>query len=158
MRVNDTILGLLLIALAVAMVYLTRDYPTMAGQGYGPALFPRVLAGGLALCGIAITLRGVRTLGSEPWLIRDTWTYDPQARRNVLLILAALIFFLLTAHTLGFLASSMIILLTLFVAYGVNLWLAPALAVVVTAVVFYAFTIQLRVPLPRGLLEPLVGM
>lgn len=158
MRLNDTILGLLLIALAVALFVLSRDFPTMGPQGYGPALFPRVIAGGLALCGIAITLRGIRSLGTVPWIVRDDWTYDPQARRNVLMILAALVFFLATAHTLGFIASSLVILMTLFLVYGVSVWLAIVLSFSATAIVFYAFTIQLRVPLPRGLLEPLVGM
>ena len=51
MRANDAICGIVLIFLAAVMIALAATLPEFPGQKYGPALFPRVLASGLVLCG-----------------------------------------------------------------------------------------------------------
>ena len=40
MRVNDAVIGGVLVLFALAMIWYTRTFPAMPGQDYGPALFP----------------------------------------------------------------------------------------------------------------------
>ena len=49
MRLHDSLLGALLLALAAALFAYTFTFPDMPGQRYGPALFPRLIALGLSL-------------------------------------------------------------------------------------------------------------
>ncbi len=66
MRLHDTLLGALLVALASAFFAYTFTFPDMPGQRYGPALFPRLIALGIIACGLVIAVRGRRSAGS--WL------------------------------------------------------------------------------------------
>ena len=54
MRVHDTLLGVLLVVCAAVFFGYTFTFPEMPGQRYGPSLFPRLLATGIALCGVEI--------------------------------------------------------------------------------------------------------
>jgi putative tricarboxylic transport membrane protein len=49
--------GLLLVALAAAAAWLARDLPVVHRGTVGPGAFPWLMAGGLALAGLALTLR-----------------------------------------------------------------------------------------------------
>jgi hypothetical protein len=50
-RVNDAVIGVIVVRFALAMVWHTRTFPSMPGQDYGSAPF-------LALIGIGMIVRG----------------------------------------------------------------------------------------------------
>jgi len=60
--------------------------------------------------------------------------------------------YILLADKLGFLIVGPLVLLALFLAYGVRPVTAIVVAIAVTLVIHYAFYKLLRVPLPWGLL------
>ena len=51
MRVNDAITGFALLAFAIATFAYARTLPAIPGQDYGAAVFPMLVAAGLAGCG-----------------------------------------------------------------------------------------------------------
>jgi putative tricarboxylic transport membrane protein len=67
---------------------------------------------------------------------------------------AAILFYILAADTLGFIPTMVPILLVMFRLLRVGWLKSIALAIVVTFVIHYLFVNQLYVPLPWGLLAP----
>ena len=103
MRFNDALIGAVLLLLAAVIFWLTRGYPQMPGQHYGPALFPRLIAGGLAACGTVLVVSGLRQLRRHPWLDFDEWTRAPGHLLDVALVLVGILVYILLSDHLGFL-------------------------------------------------------
>ena len=155
MRLHDTWLGALLVVLAAIFFGYTFTFPDMPGQKYGPSLFPRLIALGIALCGVVMAVRGWRS--GVPWL-----TVSPPLRRlqGWLALLAmplAVVFYLLAAPRLGFLPTAALVVGALCAWNGVRWWWALLTGVVTAALVQWFFGTLMRVPLPRGWFMQLVA-
>jgi len=78
MKLNDAVWGALLLLLSAALFVHIRNFPTIPGQQYGPALFPGVIAAGLAVCAVLLIVKGLaaRTHGHErsQWVAFEPWT------------------------------------------------------------------------------------
>jgi len=154
MRLHDTLLGLLLVALAAVVFGYTFTFPEMPGQKFGPALFPRLIALGIAGCGLLMAVRGWRS--GAPWL-----ALDPQLRvaRGVTAFLAvplAIGLYLLAAERLGFLPTATLVVAGLCAWFGVRAWVSLLTGVLTALVVQWFFGGVMRVPLPRGWFMQLV--
>ncbi|MDQ1077659.1 tripartite tricarboxylate transporter TctB family protein [Pseudoroseomonas cervicalis] len=156
MRVNDAVLGLALLLLAGAVFGTTFSFPSFPGQDYGPALFPRLLAGGLALCGLVLLPRGLaaRRAGG-PWLALEGWMRQPTPLLSFLLMPLGALAYLLLAEPLGFLPVAFLLLLGLFLWFGAGWRRALPVALLSTWLVHWFFAGLMRVPLPRGPLPDL---
>jgi putative tricarboxylic transport membrane protein len=157
LRANDILSGLALIVCSLAMIALTVSFPDFPGQKYGPALFPRILGAGLILCGAALVRNGLaaRRAGA-PWVELAPWTRDPWRVASLLLTLALLLVYILASETIGFIPIALVFLLVLFVWLGVRPIPAVLTAVVTTIAIHWFFSTMLRVPLPRGWLDPIL--
>jgi putative tricarboxylic transport membrane protein len=155
MRLNDLLIGLLLLALSALVAAAAWSLPNPAQQPLGPSAFPLILAGLLALCAVILSVNGARAVPRGSWLVREDWTRRPAALLRLLLVPGAVVFYMALADMLGFLITAAVILVTLFVAGGVSLARAVALAVVTTLVVHTVFYLGLSVQLPWGMLEPI---
>lgn len=153
MKVNDAIVGGLLILFGIAILVHVQGYPTIPGQKYGPALFPGVAAAGLVACGLLLLRRGLRAGG--PALVLAAWTRSARHAANFALVVGSLVFYVLAAEPLGFVPTAAVILVALFCKLGVRWMLAVPTALVATLVVHLLFYKVMRVPLPWGLLQPL---
>lgn len=153
MRLHDTIIGLLLGLLALAVLVTVSDYPSIPGQNIGPAAFPGLIGALLLLCSAILIVRGLRDRAT-PWLRLGDWLRSPAHLRNVLLVVAGLVFYILAADALGFIVCSLVILLALFFSLRVRPVLAVTVALAVTLFVHTVFYNVLRVPLPWGVLQP----
>lgn len=153
MRVNDAVLGLALLLLAGVMIWLTFSFPSFPGQDYGPELFPRLIGGGLALCGTMLLLRGVaaRRRG-EAWVTWAGWWSRPGQVASFLAMPLAILAYLLFSESLGFIPLAFALLLALFLWFGERPRRAVPVALVATLAVHWFFSGMMRVPLPRGLL------
>lgn len=152
MRLNDALLGLVLIAVAALLAWQARGFPAVPGQQIGAAAFPTLIAAGFALCGVVLLASGLRQ--RAPLLIRADWTRDRRGVLNVLAVIAAVLFYLVAAHILGFIPTMALILVVLQRLFGTGWPLALAVAATVPVGMQYLFGRMLLVPLPWGLLEP----
>jgi len=160
MKVNDAIWGALLMLLSVALLFHVQGFPTIPGQRYGPGLFPGVIAVGLALCAALLIGKGIaaRTRGHEraQWVVFDAWTRTPRRLLAFALTLGVNVFYIIAVGRIGFIPTGILYLAALFAVFGVRTrWILP-LAVVATLVIHTAFYKLLRVPLPWGILEPIL--
>lgn len=171
MRLNDAVTGLCLLVFAVAEMLYTLSFPSLHGQAYGPALFPVIIGSGLALCGLILIARGLaaRRLGAgalenQPpagkslpkWLDPGPWAKHKRARDNGLILVLCLLGYILFSTTVGFILTSLSILLILLWRLGASRWQAIPVACMTTLVLQILFAKLLLVPLPAGWLQGLV--
>lgn len=157
MKVNDALWGALLLLFSAILLVHVQSFPSMPGQKVGPALFPGLIAAGLAVCALLLIAKG---LGAQhhrgeraDWVAFESWT---RSRRHVLafgLVIGVNVFYIALVDKLGFIVTSVVYLSALFAVFGVRVkWILP-IAIVVTLVIQYAFYKMLRVPLPWGVLQ-----
>ena len=157
MRANDAISGLVLILLAAAMIAMTASFPDFPGQKYGPALFPRILGSGLIVCGLLLVRSGwTAQRAGAPWAEIASWVYQPRRVGAFLLTLAALIFYIFTSETVGFIPIALVFLGAMFLWLGVRPVTAVICTLFATFAIHWFFATMLRVPLPRGWLDSIL--
>jgi putative tricarboxylic transport membrane protein len=150
MRVNDALIGAVLLALSLAVLWHVRTFPPVPGQPYGSALFPTLAAAGLAIASVLLIVQGLRS--GTPWLrASDT---KLSGRIAAVVTIAALVFYLFASQRVGFIASAVLMLVAMLWAYGVRKALIVPVAVVGTLVIHTLFFKLLKVPLPWGWLAP----
>lgn len=151
MRLNDTVIGSILLLLSLAVLWHIRDFPAFPGQPYGPALFPGVVASGLALTSVLLIRSGMRSdvpmlrLGSGS--VRGLLPFATTV--------ASLFFYYFASERLGFLVCGFLMLSALLWTYGVRRALIVPIAVGATLLIHTGFFKLLKVPLPWGVLQPL---
>jgi putative tricarboxylic transport membrane protein len=150
MKVNDGLIGLILLMLSMVTLWHVQDFPNIPGQTYGASLFPTLAAAGLGVCSILLIVSGVR---SGHGLIYGSQVTPSKSLWALFVTLLSLIGYALLVDYLGFYITACAVLLTLMLTYGVKPQLAVPLSIAVTAVIHMAFYKLLGVPLPWGLLE-----
>ena len=150
MKLNDAVWGVLLLALAGAVLWNIQGFPRIPGQNIGPAAFPGLLAVLLAACAVLLIVRGARA--GAPRGSWGAWLRSPHHVGNFALTVGAIVFYIVVVDRLGFLVTAALILLALFLKLRVRPLIAVVVslaAVFVIHLVFYKF---LRVSLPWGVL------
>ena len=135
----------------------TSAIGTIPGQKYGPAIFPGLVACGIAVCAALLIFNGLKARtehgAREPWVTLAPWT---RSRRHVLafaLTIGVNVFYILVVDKLGFIPTGIIYLVVLFAAFGVRpAWILP-IAILLTLAIHTAFYKLLKVPLPWGILQ-----
>lgn len=155
MKVNDAIAGAVLIVLAGLIYWLTRDFPGMYGQPYGPALFPRLIGVLMALAGLGLIVQGMRRRAEAPMLAVPDWARSPRHVASLLAVIAAVVFYIVVSRPLGFVLTGFMILAVLFVVLRgrAHVWSSLSLAAVTAIAIQQFFGDLLRVPLPWGVLQ-----
>ena len=157
MKLNDAVWGALLLLLAAAILVHVQSFGTIPGQQYGPAIFPGLIACGLAICAALLIFNGLGTKtpegGRVRWMTFAPWTHS---RRHVFAFALAIgvnVFYIFFVDKLGFIPTGVIYLAALFAVFGVRrIWILPV-ALLLTLAIHIAFYKMLKVPLPWGLLQ-----
>jgi putative tricarboxylic transport membrane protein len=157
MKINDAVWGVLLLVLSVAILVHVQGFPNIPGQKVGPALFPGVVAAGLAICALALIAAGARarwrTGANAPWIGVEAWMRSPRHIAALALVVGVNTLYILFVDRLGFVPTGVIYLAALFAVFRVRpRWIFP-LALITTLVIHYSFYKLLKVPLPWGLLQ-----
>ncbi len=157
MRINDAILGIIVILFSGLVILEARSYPSLPGVPYGPGLFPSVVAGAMVFGGLVLIIKGLRNRGATGWLILDEWARKPRTYATLGLIFGSLLFYILFSERLGFIITSFLLLmgLLLWTRRGKRLLSTSIIAVFFPVLVFFLFSEILRIPLPPGLLAGL---
>jgi len=151
-KLNDAVFGLLLLALAVTVLVVTASYPAVPAQRVGPALFPSLIAIGLAIGGLILVVRGWRVHSQVAMIRLDPWVRSPRHVAGVLAVVGSVVFYVAAVDRLGFLLTSFAMLTALFRMFGVRWKRTVITAAIATLAIHFAFYKLLRVPLPWGFL------
>ncbi len=154
MRFSDTMLGIMLLAFAVAVASYSWTFPAIPGQQYGAATFPLLISVGFAGCGAVLFVRGIQERG-VPLIARTDWTRRPGAMVAVLTTISLVLAYILFARQIGFIPMMVGILVILFWLLRVPWWQTLPIAIAATLVTDYVFRSLLLVPLPFGILPRL---
>ena len=144
-----------MIVFAIAEIAYTQTFPRLHGQDYGPDLFPIIIGVGLIVCGIILILKGVAQRATVPMMVVGDWAQDRRNIWNVLLLLGSIAFYILFSGWLGFILTSLVILIALLVRLGSSWATSVMVAVATTLVIHTLFAKVLLVPLPWGILLPI---
>ena len=147
MRIHDGLIGAVFLVLALAVLWHIQDFPPAPGQPYGPALFPGLIAAGLAASSGLLALTSLRA-GAAPRASAGQY-------RVIAFIatVASLVFYALVVSRLGFLVTASLMLCALLAAYRVRAALIIPVAVLASLLVHTGFYKLLKVPLPWGVLQ-----
>jgi putative tricarboxylic transport membrane protein len=154
MRFHDALVGAALVVLGAVVLWHVQSFPAMPGQKYGPGLFPGLIASGFILCGLLLAARGLRAGG--PALILAPWVQRRRAVGAFASVIAGLGLYLVLADALGFHITGFLLLLAWTLIFGARAAVAVPVAILAPIVIHLAFYKLLRIPLPWGVLEPLV--
>lgn len=158
MKVNDAITGLALVVFALAVFYNLQGAPSISGSIYGAAMFPRMVAGLMGICGLYMiakeaTLRvrggkGNATFSTPVW-VQSKWLFA-----NFIAIILSLVVYILFSDVVGFdiLGTVILFALVALLRRG-HLVSSFVIAILATFAIHYVFGHFLRVPLPWGILE-----
>jgi putative tricarboxylic transport membrane protein len=155
MKLHDTLSGFVLLILALIIAINSAGFPEIPGQQIGPAVFPRALAALLALCAVLLIIRARLPAPGQAWVQLGAWLQSPVHRRNFVITLACLLFYIVASELLGFLLCGVLILCVMFRALSVKSAHIVPLAIGITLLIHTLFYKGLRVPLPWGVLSPL---
>ena len=157
MRINDAVIGAVLMLFALVMIWHTRTFPAMPGQDYGPAVFPVLIGIGFLITGLILIVSGLRRRRTEPWFAGGEWL---RSRRHVLgfvTVVGGLVAYILVSDWLGFIPTALLLLFGWLVLFRNGKPVSSLMiALAVTLIVNYAFSQLLLVPLPLGLLQSLI--
>lgn len=156
MKINDAIFGAIFLLLGIVVVVHVQAFPMIPGQQVGPALFPGLVAAGLAVCGALLMFSGIRNRATQPWYETADWLRSGRHLIGLVAIVGGVAAYVLFANTIGFLIVAPILLWIWCTVLGVDRLRALVVAVVATAIIWYAFYKLLRVPLPWGVLTGIV--
>lgn len=137
--------SLVIMAFAVAAMVFSLPMP-----GNAP-IFPRMAAGFLFLCalGLLVGTLGRQKRGEEP----ETAALEMEALQSPLVTLALVVAYALGFRYIGFYVTTFVITIVLMLYMGIRSVKTMALvAVVLLAFLYGLFTMQLKVPMPRGIL------
>ena len=156
MKINDAVWGAVLLLLAAVLLVHVQSFPKIPGQNVGPALFPGLIAAGLAVCAFLLVVKGLaarKSGASRSWATPDDWVSSPRHLLAFALVVGVNVFYILIVDRLGFILTGVIYLAVLFLVFQVRkTWIVP-LAIVITLGIHFAFYKLLKVPLPWGLLQ-----
>ena len=153
MKINDAVLGVVLLALGVGVLWHVQSFPKIPGQNVGPALFPGIIAAGLIVCSLLLIVSGLRTRPRAAWVEGLPWMRSPRHVAAFATLVLSTVAYILLSTSVGFLIVASLGLFAMLVAFGVRSGVAIIVAIVGTIVIWYAFYKLLRVPLPWGVLQ-----
>jgi len=154
MRINDAVLGVLLFGLGLVIVWHASAFPESRTTDYGPGFFPMLLGGLLAAAALPLIVGGLRERGAL--VVLADWWRRPRRLLDVLAVPAAGFGYVLLVDRLGFTLTGLLLCGGLLALYRVRPIIAAPMAVMVALILVYTFSMLLRVPLPRGVLEPVL--
>lgn len=152
MRLNDVILGALVLVLGLAVVVGSQMLPAMPGQDVGPSLFPTIIGAGFIVCGGYIALRGRDEWRVQPPVSLDIWRGDRRKVVAVVWLVGGMVVYIAAFDWVGFILLSMVYVGGLMLVLGVRPLPAVGWSLGMTFFVFELFTRMLYVPLPGGIL------
>lgn len=153
LKVSDFGSGLAIAGLGLAIFARAQSFSSPAAGSVSPAFYPGLIGLALAACGAGLAVAAVRRGAVRPVAALPRWLVRPGNVLAVLAVPAAILAYGLASPSLGFLATSILVMFGLLLAFRVSLLWSVAVALILPALLYVVFVILMRVPLPYGIIE-----
>lgn len=156
MHRSEALVGLGLAALGGLMLAQARAMPVLAHIEFGPGLFPSIVGGLMLVGGLALAVRAALAgVGGDP-APAAAFLHPPRPLLLAAYALAPLAYVAATPW-LGFIVTTTLLVTVLARSAGVGLLRAAGLGLASALVVNLVFARLMRVALPYGIAETLLG-
>ena len=118
MRINDAILGGVLLVFSLVVGLYARTFPAIPGQEYGASVFPTWISIALGLCSIVLIAGGMRQWAETGAVALEPWARSGHHLRTLAITIALVVFYILASTPLGFIPTAFIALAILFAVLG----------------------------------------
>jgi len=149
---GEGLVGLGICALGIFAFIYSGTFPSLRNGLPGPGLFPRIVAGGMALIGAALAIQAGRLVLLKHY---STHRLAPTLTSEMVVTWArgtaiplAVVTYMLVVNVLGFLATMGTISLVLFLVLGTSVRTAVLGTAISTGAIYLLFARLLSVPLP----------
>ena len=150
MKLNDTLLGVLLLLAAAAIWVSAQSFSRLPNQSYGSETMPLALSALSLGLGIYMVARGVLSGATVPRAIRADWALSRLGLARFGAAIALVIAYIALAGRIGFVPIAALTIFALMLVMQVRWWLAVPLALLATLAIQQSFGRLLLVPLPRN--------
>lgn len=135
---------------AVLWFLIPTQINTLEKTAINAQTFPRIAIGGLFLFSIGLLLEGIFAKEKKEVVItKDTFSSEAFKKelRSVLYACFLIAYCFAVGH-LGFIISTLILVVAILVFYGARKWYYYAIPIAMVGIVYYVFKVLLRVSLP----------
>ena len=156
MKINDAIFGVFFMILALTVLITVQSFPTLPGQPYGPATFPRIIAFVMLCGGFAMCVSGVRQRKLQPLFSFAPWIRSRQGLIRMACVPLMVLIYIWLSGSIGF-PILVPCLLFAFLWVTTRQWvLSITTALLTTTLLWLFFARLLLVPLPLGILTKVI--
>lgn len=148
---SEIISGLVfVIVAAVLWLLIPSQIQTLEKTAINAQTIPRIAIGGLFLCSAGLLIQGLLSHDKKEIVItRESFHSDGFHREMRSLLFAAfLIIYCFLVTLLGFIVSTVLLVIAILLFYGARKWYYYAIPIVMVGVVYYVFAVLLRISLP----------
>lgn len=148
---TEIISGLVfIIVAAVLWLLIPSQIQTLEKSAINAQTIPRIAIGGLFLCSAGLLIQGLLSHDKKGIVITRESFHSEGFRREMRSVIFALMLiaycFLITL--LGFIISTIILVIAILLFYGARKWYYYAIPLAMVGVVYYVFGVLLRISLP----------
>ena len=148
---SEIISGLVfVIVAAVLWLLIPSQIQTLEKTAINAQTIPRIAIGGLFLCSVGLLIQGLLSHDKKEIVITRESIHSAGFRREMrsLLFAAFLIIYCFLVTLLGFIVSTVLLVIAILLFYGARKWYYYAIPIVMVGVVYYVFAVLLRISLP----------
>lgn len=148
---SEIISGLVfVIVAAVLWLLIPSQIQTLEKTAINAQTIPRIAIGGLFLCSAGLLIQGLLSHDKKEIVITRASFHSDGFRREMrsLLFAAFLIIYCFLVTLLGFIVSTVLLVIAILLFYGARKWYYYAIPLVMVGVVYYVFAVLLRISLP----------
>ena len=157
MNIKNIFFGISLFVLSGIIFVFGSNFPNFIVRGQklpGPKFFPYALAFVLIGLGVyfivkSIVLLKLKKAPRDALLVpAEEITFD--GVKNVIAVIAGILFFVPLINFLGFLLGAMVISTALMIILNVKIWRSLIYSVILVVLIFLIFGMVFKIPLPEG--------
>lgn len=150
MKLNDSMLGVLLLLAAVAIWISAQSFSRLPNQSYGSETMPLALATLSLGLGLYMVARGALSGSPIPKATRADWARSRKGLVGFVAAIALVVAYIALAGRIGFVPIAALTIFALMLVMQVRWWLAVPLSLLATLAIQQSFGRLLLVPLPRN--------
>lgn len=135
---------------AVLWLLIPSQIPTLEKTAINAQTLPRIAIGGMAVFGVGLLLEGIFTKAKKELVITKESFRSAAFKKELRSVLYALflVAYCFMVQPLGFIVSTVILVVAIMLFYGARKWYYYAIPLAMVGIVYYVFRVLLHVSLP----------